>query len=96
MLNNKQRKHLRVLANRINSIFQIGKAGISDNLIAQVDDALEAREIIKVTVLKNSQLDVKEVCFELAHCTNSEPVQVIGNKFVLYRESRDHKKIQLD
>ena len=96
MLNKKQRKHLRVLANRINSIFQIGKAGISDNLIAQVDDALEAREIVKVTVLKNSQLDVKEVCFELAHCTNSEPVQVIGNKFVLYRESRDHKKIQLD
>ncbi|MGI6113546.1 MAG: ribosome assembly RNA-binding protein YhbY [Mahellales bacterium] len=96
MLSNKQRNYLRVLANRIDPIFQIGKAGINDNLIIQIDDALEAREIIKISVLKNSELDVKEACRELAHCTDSEPVQVIGNKFVLYRESREHKKIQLD
>jgi len=76
-------------------IFQIGKNGITDNFIKQVDDALEKREIIKIKVLNNSLLDAKEVASILAEKTNAEFVQSIGNKFVLYRESKKNKKIIL-
>ena len=95
MLSSKQRAYLRSLANNIPSIFQIGKGGINDNLVQQVNDALEARELIKVHVLKNSLLDTREVAEELAGLTGSETVQIIGNKFVLYKESRENKTIQL-
>lgn len=95
MLTGKQRSYLKSIANDIDSIFQIGKSGITDNFIKQIDDALEAREIIKVNVLKNSFLDVKDTANKVAGLTNSEYVQSIGNKFVLYRESKDNKKIEL-
>lgn len=95
MLTGKQRSYLKSIANDIDSIFQIGKNGITDNFIKQIDDALEAREIIKVNVLKNSFLDVKDTANKVAELTNSEYVQSIGNKFVLYRESKDNKKIEL-
>lgn len=95
MLNSKQRAYLRSLANPIPTIMQIGKGGISDNLIKTVSDALEARELIKLTVLENSELTVREAADELAEQTDSEVVCVIGRKLVLYRESENHKKIEL-
>ncbi len=95
MLTGKQRSYLKGIANNLNPIFQIGKNGITDNFIKQIDEALEAREIVKIKVLNNSFLDAKDVASELAEKTNAEFVQSIGNKFVLYRESRENKKILL-
>lgn len=95
MLTGKQRSYLKGIGNSINSIFQIGKNGINDNFIKQIGDALEAREIVKVNVLKNSFLDVTDAAYEVANSTGSEVVQSIGNKFILYRESKDNKKIEL-
>lgn len=95
MLTGRQRSYLKSIANGLDPIIQIGKNGISENLIKQIDDALEAREIIKVKILNNSLLETKETANEIARLTNSEFVQSIGNKFVLYRESKDNKKIEL-
>ena len=91
-LNSKQRAQLRGLANDIDTIIHIGKDGIGDNLIKQANDALEAREIIKGKVLENSMLSAREGAEELAKATRSEVVQVIGTKFVLYRESHSKDK----
>ena len=84
-LTSKQRAQLRGLANRIDTILQIGKDGIGENLIKQADDALEARELIKGRVLE--AYDARLAAEALAKATRSEVVQVIGTKFVLYRES---------
>ena len=91
-LTSKQRAQLRGLANNIDTILHIGKDGIGDNLIRQADDALEARELIKGKVLENSMLSAREGAEELARATRSQVVQVIGTKFVLYRET--HSKEQ--
>lgn len=96
MLTSKQRSYLRSLSNTIEPIFQVGKGGISDNMIKQFNDALEARELVKATVLKNSEASAREICEEIAELTGAEVVQVIGNKFVLYKESEKHKEIILD
>ena len=95
MLTGKQRSYLKGIANNLDPIFQVGKNGITENLIKQVDDALEKREIIKMNVLNNSLLDAKEVAMSLAEETNAEFVQSIGNRLVLYRESKKNKKIVL-
>ena len=95
MLTGKQRSYLKAMANNLDPIFQIGKNGVTENFIKQVDEALEAREIIKIKVLNNSFLDAKEIASELAEKTNAEFVQSIGSKFVLYRESKENKKILL-
>ncbi len=95
MLTGKQRSYLRRLANEIEPIFQVGKGGINENMVRQFDDALEARELVKATVLRNSSADTREICEELARRTGAEIVQVIGSKFVLYRESRKNKVIEL-
>ena len=95
MLTGKQRSYLKGIANNIDSIFQLGKNGLTDNFIKQVEEALEAREIIKINVLNNSPLDVTEVANDLAQRTDAEFVQSIGNKFILYRESKENKKISL-
>lgn len=95
MLNGKQRSFLRAKANDIQAIFQVGKGGVSDNIVKQFDDALEARELIKATVLKNALVDTRDVAEELAEATGAEVVQVIGYKFVLYRESTEKKTIEL-
>jgi len=95
LLTGKQRSYLKGLANNIEPIFQIGKNGITENFVKQVDEALEARELIKINVLNNSLLDTKETANELAKKTNAEFVQSIGHKFVLYRESIENRKIQL-
>lgn len=94
-MNSKQRAFLRSLANNINSIFQVGKNGISENLIKQVDDALEARELIKLNVLETSPDDIEEVANSIAERTNSTLVQVMGNKITLYRARKKDSKIVL-
>lgn len=95
MITSKQRAYLRGLANTMPSLYQLGKNGINDNFIKQINDALEAREMIKVTVLETAMLSAKEACNEVAGLTNAEPVAAIGYKFVLYRQSKDNKKIEL-
>ena len=95
MITTKQRSYLRSLANSIQPIFQVGKGGVSDNMIKQFDEALEARELVKATVLRNSEEDVRDVCNEIAEATGADIVQIIGNKFVLYRESKENKSIIL-
>ena len=67
---------------------QIGKGGISDNLIKTVSDALEARELIKIAVLKNCEEDVRDICEKVTSRTHSDPVYVIGHKFSIYRPSK--------
>ena len=91
-LTSKQRAQLRGLANSIDTILQVGKEGIGDNLVRQANDALEARELIKGRVLENCPLSPREVCDQLSRLTRSEQVQVIGTKFVLYRESHNKEK----
>lgn len=93
-LTGKQRAQLRAMANSIDPIVHIGKDGIGDNLVKQANDALEARELIKCRVQENCELTAREACDELARLTRSEPVQVIGTKFVLYRAS--HRKDKQD
>ena len=96
-LTSKQRAQLRGLASTLDTIIHIGKDGISDNLLKQANDALEARELIKGKVLENSMLTAREAAEELKVVTRSQVVQVIGNKFVLYRMQHDQttRKIQL-
>ena len=91
-LNSRQRAQLRGLANGIDTIIHIGKDGIGENLIKQANDALEARELIKGKVLENSLLSAREGAEELAQATRSQVVQVIGTKFVLYRETHSKPK----
>lgn len=93
-LTSKQRAQLRGMAANLDTIVHVGKDGIGENLIKQVNDALEARELIKCKVLENSMYTAQEACEELAKRTRSEAVQVIGSKFVLYRTS--HKKGKTD
>ena len=95
MITGKQRSYLRKIANNIEPIFQIGKGGITENVIKQFDEALEARELVKANVLKNSLAETRDICEEIAKLTGSEIVQVIGGKFVLYRESKNNKTIEL-
>ncbi len=89
MLTGKQRSYLKSLANKIDSIMQIGKGGVTENVIKQIDEALEARELIKISILNNSMLEAKNTAIEIAEAVRAEYVQSIGNKFVLYRESRE-------
>ncbi|MBU5256757.1 MULTISPECIES: ribosome assembly RNA-binding protein YhbY [Tissierella] len=95
MLTGKQRSYLKSIANTMEPIFQVGKNGITENFIKQVDDALEARELIKIKVLNNSLLDATEVANQISEEIDAEFVQSIGNKFVLYKESKENKKIEL-
>ena len=95
MLSSKQRAYLRSMANRLPAIFQIGKGGVGEQMIRELMDALEARELIKITVLETAMMDTREACNIVCEATDAQPVQVIGNKFVIYKESRDHKTIEL-
>lgn len=91
----KQRAYLKGLAMTIEPIYQIGKSSLTPEITEGVSEALEARELIKINVLKNCMDDTTEVARTLAERTHSELVQVIGKKIVLYRESKDKKKIIL-
>lgn len=92
----KQRAALRSMANTIQPVLHIGKDGINDNMVQQAWDVLEARELIKVTVQRNSPLTAREACEELCERTHAEPVQVIGSRFVVYRKARKDSKIDLN
>lgn len=94
-MTSKQRAYLRGLANTINPIFQIGKAGISDETIKQLNNALEARELIKINVLETAPEDVKKLGEQIAISTNSIFVQKIGNKITLYKPRKKDPKIIL-
>jgi len=95
MITSKQRAYLRGLANNMAAIMQIGKGGVGDNLIKTVSDALEARELIKLTVLENSMESPREVADALSEATGADVVGVVGRKIILYRESVNNKKIEL-
>lgn len=96
MLTSKQRAQLRGMANTMETILQVGKGGINDNLITQVDDALTARELIKLRVLETAPEFARETAQQLAQSTGAEVVQVIGTRFVLYRPNPKKPKIVLD
>ncbi|MDF2539124.1 MAG: hypothetical protein K0S76_2145 [Herbinix sp.] len=91
----KQRAYLKGLAMKIDPIFQIGKSSLTPEITEAISAALEARELVKISVLQNCTDDVNELAQTLAGRTRSELVQVIGKKIVLYRESKDKKKITL-
>ena len=95
MLTSKQRAYLRALANTLEPVFIIGKGGLNDNMIADIDAALEARELIKVKILNNSMAEPKEASIEIADRIDADVVQVIGGKFVLYRQSKENPSITL-
>ncbi|MEH6974282.1 MULTISPECIES: ribosome assembly RNA-binding protein YhbY [unclassified Bacillus (in: firmicutes)] len=95
MLTGKQKRHLRREANHLTPIFQVGKGGVNENMIKQISDALEARELIKVSVLQNCEQPKNEVAEALASGACAELVQTIGNIIVLYKESKENKQIEL-
>jgi len=94
-MTSKQRSYLKGLAMNLDAIFQIGKASLTPEFTKGIDEALAARELIKITVLKNCLDDPKEIAAMLSERAHAEVVQVIGRKIVLYRESKENKKIEL-
>lgn len=95
MLTGKQKRYLRSLAHHLDPIFQVGKGGVNQNMIKQISDALEARELFKVSVLQNCGEDKTVIAEQLAKGTGADIVQIIGNIIVLYKESVENKQITL-
>ena len=95
MITSKQRAYLRGLAQNIDAIFQVGKNGIHDNQIKQIIDALEARELVKITLLDTASSDRQSIANELAEKTGSDVVQIIGKKITLYKRSTKQPTIEL-
>ena len=95
MITSKQRSYLRSLAHNIDPTVYIGKAGVTDNVIKEIDQCLEARELVKIKLQEGAELDAKTVANELAPGLRAELVQAIGRKFTLYRESKENKQIEL-
>lgn len=94
-ITSKQRAYLKGLAMKIEPIYQIGKSNLTPEITKGINEALEARELIKISILKNCAEDPRELALMISERTKSEPVQVIGKKIVLYRESKEKKKIEL-
>ena len=95
MLTSKQRAALRSLASNLDTIFQIGKGGITEEICTQIANALEARELIKARVLDNSGYTAKEAANEIADAIGADVVSCVGTKFVLYKESTKKKRIEI-
>ncbi|RDW19259.1 ribosome assembly RNA-binding protein YhbY [Oceanobacillus arenosus] len=95
MLTGKQKRFLRSKAHHLKPIFQVGKEGVNENMVKQIGEALEKRELLKVSILQNCADDKDTVATELSEGTAAEVVQIIGNSIVLYRESEEHKELQL-
>ncbi len=95
MISSKNRAYLRSLSQNLETIFQIGKGGISQETCRQIENALEARELIKARVLDNSGYTAKEAANEIASLINCDVVSCVGSKFVLYKESKKKKRIEL-
>lgn len=92
MLTSKQRAFLKAEASKMDAIFQIGKGDVGDAAVKSIGDALEARELVKISVLQNSDADVREAAEEIASRTNSEVVAVIGRKIILFKVSGKPEK----
>lgn len=95
-MTSKQRAKLRSMANTMDPILFVGKDGVTDGTVKEAYDALEARELIKCVVQQNCELTAREALEELCTRLGAEPVQCIGRRFVMYRESRKNKQIILD
>jgi len=97
MITGKQRSFLKKIAHNEKPITKLGKAGITDSFIEQLEPVLEAREIVKISILDSSMLSAAEACRDVAEKTNAEFVQAIGSKFTIYRRARekDNRKIRL-
>lgn len=95
MLTGKQKRFLRAKAHHEKALFQVGKSGVTENLLSQLNDLLEKRELIKIAVLQNCTEDKQDVAKKISATTLSEIVQIIGNQIILYRESTENKQIVL-
>lgn len=95
MITSKQRSYLRSLAHNIDPTVYIGKAGVTDNVIKEIDQCLEARELVKIKIQEGAELDAKATANELAPQLGAEFVQAIGRKFTLYRQSKENRQIEL-
>lgn len=95
MITSKQRAKLRAMGHDLDAIFQIGKIGITDETCKQIANALEARELIKVRVLENSGYTAKEAASILAEQIECDVVSCVGTRFVLYKESKKKKRIEI-
>lgn len=91
MLTSQNKKYLRKLGMEYRSLFQIGKDGLSDNLMDTLSDSLEAHELVKCNLLKTCSVDVREAAIECASATGSEVVHIVGHTFLLYRRSKENK-----
>ena len=96
MITGKQRAFLRKIAHDINPIFQIGKDVITKELLEGISQALNKRELVKVHILETALLDTRETCDEVAAELGAEPVQAIGNKFIVYRQAEEQKYRKID
>lgn len=94
-MTSKQRAYLMSLASNLDPVFQIGKSSLTPEITEAVSECFHTRELIKINVLKNCFDDPKEMAYMLAERTGSQVIQVIGKKIVLYKENKDHKKIEL-
>jgi RNA-binding protein len=95
MLTGKQKRFLRSRAHHLDPIFQVGKGGVNENMIKQINEVLEKRELIKISVLQNCEDDCDEVAQQLSKGARAELVQVIGHTIVLYKESKENKQLNL-
>lgn len=95
MLSSKERSYLKSLANKLDGIFQVGKQGVTPALVEGISDALEKRELVKISVLDNAMMDIKEIADIISERSKSEVVIIIGKKIVLYRESKTKKVLCL-
>lgn len=95
MITSKQRSYLRSLAHELDPSVFLGKSGLTENIIKEMEVHLEARELVKVKIQEGCDLDPKEVANQIAEAVGAEFVQAIGRKFTLYKESKDNKQIEL-
>ena len=95
MINSRQRSELRAMANGVEAIFQIGKAGVTEALAEELCDALKARELVKITVLRTAEGTMKELMDEVCTMTGADPVSVCGRKLVIYKAPEDRSKAKI-